>query len=263
MNLNIKNKIALVTGGSNGIGEEISILLAKQGVNIVVTSRSNKNIIKLKKKINAIDPKIKVCGVVVNFLKINWETSFKKAIAKYKFDILVNNAGHNLEITNPYCSTRDWQKVLNLNFLNSVSITNMVIQNMKKKNWGRIVNISSVAAFENMGPVTYCVAKSSLAVYSHVMGRILASEKKNIVISCVLPGVVKTKNGHWSKVMKTNPSRAKKYLKERCPLGRFGTSEEIANVVLFYCSDLASFSQGSIVSVDGGQSRNYMSHTYL
>ena len=124
---------------------------------------------------------------------------------------------------------------------------------MKKNNWGRIVNIASIAAFENMGPVTYCVAKSSLAVYSHVMGRILASEKKNIVITCILPGVVKTKTGHWSKVLKNNPEHAEKYLKERCPLGRFGTSKEIADTIVFYCSDLVSFSQGAIIPVDGGQ----------
>ena len=134
---------------------------------------------------------------------------------------------------------------------------------MKKNNWGRIVNIASIAAFENMGPVTYCVAKSSLAVYSHVMGRILASEKKNIVITCILPGVVKTKTGHWSKVLKNNPEHAEKYLKERCPLGRFGTSKEIADTIVFYCSDLVSFSQGAIIPVDGGQTRNYMSHSYL
>ena len=262
MNYNIKNKTALVTGGANGIGEAISEKLASEGVNLIVTSRTVKNINLLKKKLKKYN--INVQGITLDFLKKNWKNNLTKNISKFKnIDILVNNAGHNLEITNPYCDISDWKKLFDLNFFSIVELTNLVIKKMKKKKWGRIVNISSVAAFENMGPVTYCVAKSSVAVYSHVMGRILATEDKNIVMTCILPGVVNTKNGHWSKVSKTDPARLKKYIKERCPLGRFGTSEEIADAVLYHCSDLASFSHGSIISVDGGQSKNYMSFNYL
>lgn len=261
MKLNIENKWALVTGGANGIGEAITEALAREGVNIVVTSRNSGFIKNIKKNFSKYN--VSIDGIVVDFLKNNWSKSFCKKISKYKFDILVNNAGHNLEITDPYCSIKDWEKIIKLNFYTTVEITNMVINNMKQKGWGRIVNISSVAALENMGPVTYCVAKSATTVYSHVMGRILATENKNIVMTCVLPGVVKTLNGHWQKIIKKNPRVAKKYLKERCPLGRFGNAKEVADVVAFYCSDLASFCHGAIVSVDAGQSRNYMSHNYL
>ena len=114
-----------------------------------------------------------------------------------------------------------------------------------------------------MGPVTYGVSKAALTAYTRTMGRILATESKNVVMSAVFPGVVVTKGGHWDKIIKSNPKRAKDYLKERAPLGRFGKVNEISPVVLFYCSELASFSHGAIVPVDAGQSRHYMYFNYL
>ena len=180
-----------------------------------------------------------------------------------KIDILVNNAGHNLNVTNPYCSRKKWNEVLEINFFNSVEICNLIIPQMKKNNWGRIVNITSCAGLENMGPITYGVAKAALTAYTRTMGRILATESKNIVMSAIFPGVVLTSGGHWDKVLKTRPKHAKKYLQERAPLGRFGRVDEISPVVLFYCSDLASFSHGAIVPVDAGQSRHYMYFNYL
>ena len=151
----------------------------------------------------------------------------------------------------------------NINFFNSVQICNLVIPGMKKRKWGRIVNITSCAGLENMGPVTYGVSKAALTAYTRTMGRILAIESKNVVMTAVFPGVVVTKGGHWEKVLKKNPARAKKYLKERAPLGRFGKPNEIAPVVAFYCSELASFSHGAIIPVDAGQSRHYMYFNYL
>ena len=134
---------------------------------------------------------------------------------------------------------------------------------MKKNGWGRIVNITSCAGLENMGPVTYGVSKSALTAYTRTMGRILATEAKNVVMSAFLPGLVLTERGHWAKVLKTRPSHATKYLKERTTLGRFGTPNEISPIVVLMCSELASFSHGAIVPVDAGQSRHYMYFNYL
>ena len=261
MKLNLKEKTALITGGANGIGEEISLKLASEGVNILVTTRNKKNIVKLKKKLSNFN--IKVDGVVLDFLKNNWLSKLKKFLNKKNIDILVNNAGHNLNITNPYCKKTDWDRVFNINFFNSVQICNIVIPIMKKRKWGRIVNITPCAGLENMGPVTYGVSKAALTAYTRTMGRILAIESKNVVMTAIFPGVVVTKGGHWEKVLKKNPARARKYLKERSPLGRFGKPNEIAPVVAFYCSELASFSHGAIIPVDAGQSRHYMYFNYL
>ncbi|MDA7465990.1 SDR family oxidoreductase [Candidatus Pelagibacter ubique] len=261
MDLGITGKNALVTGGANGIGQAISIDLAKEGVNIFFTSRDDKTIKKgeiLLKKFG-----IKAKGYKVDFLKKAQFSQFLKKIKKLEIDILINNAGHTFDVKDPYCNISDWRKVMSVNFETPVQIINAVVKSMKRKKWGRIVNITSCAGLENSGPVTYTVSKAALTAYSRTMGRILASESQDIVMSALFPGVVATKGGHWDKILKTNPSHAKKYLSERCPLGRFGRVEEISPVVTFYSSKLVSFSQGAIVPVDGGQSKHFMYHNYL
>ena len=261
MDLKIKGKWALVTGGANGIGKEISKELASAGVNLVVTSRTIGPIEKLKKEITNLD--IKVEGVIADFLDQDWINNFSEQVRKYDFEILVNNAGHNLNVTDPYCSVEDWNKVMNLNFFTAVQLSNLLIPKMKSLGWGRIVNITSCAGVENMGPVTYGVAKSSLTVYTRTMGRILATEGGEVVMTAVFPGVVLTEGGHWDKVLKEDPERAKQYLDEKCPLGRFGKPNEISPVVAFYCSEHASFSHGAIIPADAGQARSYMFHNSL
>ena len=261
MNLEIKGKNALVTGGANGVGKSISEHLANEGVNIYFTSRSTQTIIKMEKNLKKF--KVKSKGIKVDFLNKNSFKNFLDKIKKMNIDILVNNAGHTLDLTDPYCSIKDWHNIMNVNFDTPVQIVNALVPKMKKKNWGRIVNITSCAGLENSGPVTYTVSKAALTAYTRTMGRILASECKNIVMTAVFPGVVATKGGHWEKILKTNPAHAKKYLDERCPLGRFGKEDEISPVVTFYCSQLASFSHGAIVPVDAGQSRHFMTHNYL
>ena len=263
MDLGISNKNALVTGGGNGIGEAISTDLAKAGVNITITSRKEKTISKLKNKLSKYD--VKVDGFIIDFLD---EKKTDRLILnikknKSKFDILVNNAGHNLKITDPYCKIEDWRKIMSLNFETAVRFCNLCIPYMKSRDWGRIVNITSCAGIENMGPVTYGVSKAALTAYTRTMGRILATQSNNVVMSAIFPGVVKTKGGHWEKIIKSNPEKAQKYLNERCPLNRFGHVNEVSSVVAFYCSQLVSFSHGAIIPVDAGQARSYMTFNYM
>jgi len=261
MNLNIEGKFALITGGCNGIGKSISLAFANEGVNLILTTRNKLKVKKFIEKLKSYNIEVKV--LELDFLKKNWEKKFKKEISKIKIDILVNNAGHTLNITNPYCDIKDWKKIIDLNFLAPIQICNLIIPKMKKSNWGRIVNITSVAGLENSGPVTYCVSKAQLTAYSRVMGRILATENQNIVMTAIFPGVIATKGGHWEKMKKKNPLHVKKYLNNRTPLKRFGSEKEIADSILFHCSELASFSHGAIIAVDGGQSKNYMPFNYI
>ena len=138
-----------------------------------------------------------------------------------KLDILVNNVGHTLEITDPYTSKEDWSEVMNLNFLCHVEVTNKFLPLMKKNDWGRIINITSIAGLEISGPAPFNAAKAALTSYTRSVGRLLAYENKNIVMTAIAPGVVVTEGGHWEKILKENPEHAKKYLDERVPLKRF------------------------------------------
>ena len=109
---------------------------------------------------------------------------------------------------------KDWEKIMRLNFFIAVEMVNHFINDMKKKNWGRIINITSVAGMEICGPSTYNVSKAALTAYTKSVGRALALEKYNIVMTAVAPGIILTKSGHWNKILKTNPKRVKQYLKD-------------------------------------------------
>lgn len=263
MDLGIKGKKALVTGGASGIGQAIALELAKEGAKVFITSREE---VKLKKTLALLGGK--KAGHGTWECNITDEEAPQKAVEFVRRnlgqpDIVVNNVGSALEITDPFCPVSDWRKLFRLNFEVAVEINNLLIPHMKEQDWGRIVNITSDAAMENSGPVPFCASKAALGAYTRSMGRVLATQTRNVVMTAVMPGVVLTEGGHWEKVLKVRPEHAEKYLRERCPLGRFGKIEEISPMVVFLCSELASFCQGSIVSVDAGQSKHFMYHNFL
>ena len=257
MKLGIKNKVAIVTGGATGIGFAIAINIEKEGAKVVITSRNKSS---LKESILELKKINKSCeGFLIDVSKKNGpELLVKKTINKFKhIDILVNNVGDTLNIMDPHCSENDWIKLFKLILGVAIQMNNLVIPIMNKKKWGRIVNITAGASMENSGPVPYSSLKAAFTAYSRSMARVLATENNNVVMSAVLPGLVLTKRGHWQKVLKERPEHAKKYLKERTTLKRFGYPNEISPMVTLLCSDLASFCIGTIVPVEGGQARHY------
>ena len=263
MNLGIEGKIALVTGGAQGIGSSITRHLLNEGVTVIATSRSQRAFDELiaenaanKDRLITIQSEITADGAIPALVaEINGRG--------LPVDILVNNAGHTMNVTDPYCSMDDWHSVFRLNFDVPVQLVNAMVPGMKARKWGRIVNITSCAGLENSGPVTFSTVKAALTAYTRSMGRVLAIEEPGIVMSALFPGVVVTKGGHWEHVLATNPSHAENYLRERCPLGRFGEIDEIGPIVAVYCSQLASFCHGAIVPVDAGQSKHFMYFNYM
>lgn len=260
MDLKIKNKKCLLTGGCNGIGAEVTKFLLDEGVFVTATTRETSTGKKFKNQL----PEI----IRDNFSFIEGEFSEESKLSKFisennfEYDILINNAGHTCNIKDPSCSLNDWNKVLHLNFLSCVMLVNAVRPYMSKNKWGRIVNITSCAGLENSGPVTFTTAKAALTAYTRSMGRVLAIEDPNIVMTALYPGVIVTEGGHWDLILKENPEHAQKYINERCPLGRFGGVEEFAPAVAFYVSELASFAHGSIIGIDGGQSKHFTQYNY-
>ena len=263
MDLKIKGRTALVTGGVQGIGSSISRQLLAEWVHVIATSRSEAAI----KEFLAEDFAGKE-SFSARCTELTGESDVDKLATGLQregiaIDILVNNAGHTLNVTDPHCSIADWRRVFELNFELPIRLINALVPGMKARDWGRIVNITSCAGLENSGPVTFSAAKAALTAYTRSMGRVLAIEAPKVVMSAVFPGVVVTKGGHWEQVLKANPEHAERYLRERCPLGRFGEIDEIGPIVAIYCSELASFCHGAIVPVDAGQSKHYMYFNYM
>lgn len=257
MDFGIEGRRALVTGAGRGIGRAIANSLAREGAKVAVFSRTASDIQALIEEMGG--TKAGHYGSAFDFepdgspaeLAADLDANFGP------IDILVNNLGGTLDITDPFCSIEDWRRVIRVNLEVAIELNLLLLPNMRRKQWGRIVNIASTASVENNGPITYCTAKAALASYSRSLGRVLAPE--GIVMSAVLPGAVLTEGGYWDNVLKERPAHAETYLKDRCPMGRFGTPDDIAHMVTFLCSDLAGFCQGAIVPVDGGQVRGYFS----
>ena len=166
MDLGIKNKIALVTGGATGIGKSIAINLAKEGSIVIITSRKKKNLIKTLKILKNYNSKSE--GFVVDVTKKNSpKLLINKIIKKFRsIDIVVNNVGDTLGVLDPYCSIDKWIKIFKLILGVAIEINNSAIPYMKKNKWGRIVNITAGAVMENSGPVPYCSMKSAFNAYS-------------------------------------------------------------------------------------------------
>lgn len=264
MKLGIENRLALVTGGAQGIGSSITRVLLAEGAEVVFTTRSPQAAQQFIAELPA--EQGHRCHGIVNDLTgaDSLSTLAAELAARFRpIEILVNNAGHTLNVTDPHCSLDDWRAVMRLNFEVPVELSRLLIPGMRAGGWGRIVNITSCAGLENSGPVTFSVAKAALTAYTRSMGRVLATEGGQIVMSAVFPGVVATKGGHWEKILRENPAHAEKYLAERCPLRRFGEIDEVAPIVAIYCSNLASFCHGAIVPVDGGQSKHFMYFNYM
>lgn len=263
MDLGIDGKIALVTGGVRGIGRAITLELIREGVTVVATTRSSEAITEFRASYPEAESKFIPIQIEITDADLGSALIGPVTNDVGPIEILVNNAGDTFNVTDPYCSMADWRRVWRLNTEVPIELSNLVIPGMKERQWGRIVNITSCAGLENSGPVVFSVTKAALSAYSRSMGRVLAIEEPGIVMSAVFPGVVVTEGSRWAKVLEENPAHAEQYLRERCPIGRFGLEEEISPVVAFYCSQLASFSHGAIVPVDAGQSKHYMSFNYL
>jgi 3-oxoacyl-[acyl-carrier protein] reductase len=263
MEITLKGRIALVTGGAVGLGKAISKKLAGSNATVIMTSRFKDNFSWINDETKELQARLVpfvsdvTCAEGLRELSRFIASNFKSP------DILINNVGHTLEVTDPFANIESWRRVIDLNLLTHIEVTNAFLPEMRRNNYGRIVNITSIAGLEVSGPAPFNVSKAALTAYTRSVGRLLAIECPNIVMTAVAPGIVITEGGHWQKVLINNPNHADRYLKERTALGRFGTENEVTDIVVFLASDLASFFHGSIIQVDGGQSRHYMYHNYL
>jgi 3-oxoacyl-[acyl-carrier protein] reductase len=252
MELGLRGKVAIVTGGATGIGRAIVRALVSEGVLVSFSSRNKDAGLKLSEEL----------GAAVNFVNLSplpedGPAKIYKASTDVfgKADIVINNVGDTLGIIDPMCSIDDWRRVFRLNLEVHVEMNNAALPHMINKGWGRIVNITAGAGLENSGPVPYSAIKSAYTAYTRSMARVVAPQ--GVVMSAVLPGVVLTEEGHWSSVLSQRPEHAAKYLDERTVLKRFGQPDEISPFVVLLCSNLASFAVGSIVPVEGGQARHF------
>ena len=252
MDLNIKNKKALITGASAGLGKAIAEALMQEGVHVCVIAR---NLSKMKEYLSNYEGEN--LALEYDLIEENAPTDMvNEMLEKFGIpDIIIHNVGGTLDISDPFCSIDDWRKVYRFNIEIALEINQILLPKLQEKKWGRVIHISSIASLENQGPVTYCSIKAALTAYTRSIGRVVSSD--GVSVSAVLPGAVYTEGGYWDYTSKNRPEHVAKYLDERMAIKRFGTLEEISKVVAFLSSDYAGFIVGSAIVVDGGQGKGF------
>ncbi len=244
---NIKNKNALITGASKGIGRAISIELAKQGVNIAINYNKSKK--EAEEISNELINKYKVKSIILKGDVSNKnDCSFivQESINIFgNLDILVNNAGiidDNLLIR---MSDEAWDKVLRTNLDSIFYCTKPAIKSMLKNKWGRILNIGSVVGIRgNIGQANYSSAKAGMMGFTKSLAKEVAT--RNITVNTITPGYINTETVDVLK------QEQKDTIMKWIPQGHFGEVEDIAYLAGFLCTEKAKYITGQVISVDGG-----------
>lgn len=239
-------KVALITGGTRGIGKQIAITLSKEGYNIALNFRTENNELEeLKKQIEKNNVNIlTVKGDVSNFQ--DCEQIVKKVIEKFgRIDVLVNNAGITKDMLLARMKEEDFKNVVDVNLCGTFNITKNVINYMMKARFGKIINISSVVGISgNAGQCNYSASKAGIIGFTKSLAKEVAS--RNILVNAVAPGFIQTDMTNCLK------DEVKENISKNIPLKRMGTPEDVANVVKFLVSDDSSYITGQVINIDGG-----------
>ncbi|MEK6255866.1 MAG: 3-oxoacyl-[acyl-carrier-protein] reductase [Chloroflexota bacterium] len=242
----LENRVAVVTGGSRGIGKAIALELAKRGATIVVNYHSSAQ---------------KAEGIVADIVNSGGQASafqadisntdqaqslIKSTIEKYEtIDILINNAGITKDTLIMMMSEEDWDTVQDTNLKGTFNCSKAAVRHMMRKRYGRIINITSVSGqMGNAGQTNYSASKAGQIGFTKALAREIAG--RSITVNAVAAGYVETEI--WDGV----PEDAKEGFLDMIPLGRKGEPEEIAYAVAFLASDEAAYITGQVLAVDGG-----------
>lgn len=241
----IKDKVAVVTGGAQGIGKAAILKYAQEGAAVVIWDMN-------ETKGNELADELKAKGVKALFVQVDvTKTESVEAAVKQTIevlggiDILVNNAGITKDASLMKMTPEQWQAVINVNLTGVFNTTKAVAPHMVEKKSGKIINTSSIVGlYGNFGQTNYVATKSALIGMTKVWARELG--RKGINVNAVAPGFIATD------MVDAMPEAVLTGFKEKTPLGRLGKPEDIANAYLFLASDEASFINGTVLSVDGG-----------
>ena len=256
--MKLEGKVALVTGGSRGIGKAIALTLAEEGANVVI------NYVKNDAEAEDVVEALKLKGV--KSIAVKADVSDRDQVKKMvnsavdelgRIDILVNNAGIGKGGTIMDTSEEDWDRVMSVNLKGPYNCTQEVIRFMLPQRSGKIINISSISGLGGapVGELAYCCAKAGLIAFTTVVAQDLGPYGINV--NCVAPGWTRTdmtKRGTKEKTEELYKLKA-----SMAAVKRIGEPKDIANAVLYLASDDSSFVAGQVIVVDGGR-RDFLSH---
>ena len=245
--MRLSGKVALVTGGSRGIGFATAKILSENGAAVIITARNQE---RLEKSISKIPNSIGIAADIKNSNDV--KNVVNKTIEKFgKLDILVNNAGIFPKIKQLHEIDEDeWNEVLDVNLTGQFRFTKEAIPHLQKTS-GSIINISSdagIKAYQGFNADAYSASKAALILLTKCWA--LEYSKDKIRVNCICPGVVDT--DMTKPFLKTQ--KDKEFMNSEHPIGRIGQPDEVGKAVLYFASDDASWTTGAVLAVDGGES---------
>ncbi len=256
MNLELEGKVALVTGSSRGLGRAIALRLAAEGCALALCARGENALVEVAGEVREMGRPVYCQPLDVTAAENIGAFVDQAAKELGGVDILVNNVGGNRRVAFADSKDRDWQEILEVNFHSHVRFSRAAIPLMRQRSSGVILFISSIFGREAGGPglSIYNTSKSALISLAKIMALELAPE--GIRVNSIAPGSIRFPGGSWDRRCQEDPEGMANFIRDNLPLGRFGTAEELADVVAFLASPRASLITGACLNADGGQSHS-------
>jgi 3-oxoacyl-[acyl-carrier protein] reductase len=253
MDLGLRDKVAIVTGSSRGLGKASARALAAEGARVVLNGRTAATLEDTAAELRGQGALVEAVVADVSTAQGCTELVERAQSAFGQVDILVNNAnsGGRASLDS---SDADWSAAVDGSLWPSLRLTRLVAQGMRERRWGVIVMISSIYGREMGGPASYQVLKSAQLSLSKSLARDLAPD--NVRVLTVAPGSISFPGGSWWQRQQSEPEAMARFVAQDMPLGRFGRAEEVGEVVAFLCSERASLVTGACIPVDGCQGKS-------
>ncbi|HUR32992.1 MAG TPA: SDR family oxidoreductase [Vicinamibacterales bacterium] len=257
MDLELKDKVAIVTGGSRGLGLASAIALAAEGCRVVVCARGESGLMdaaaQLRTAAGADDRILPIAGDVASARDV--EDIVRRAVERFgRLDILVNNVGLAKGATIVDTADAEWQEAFDQTLFPAIRMSRLAVPHMRKQGGGSIVMIASIWGRESGGRMTYNAVKAAEISLAKSMAQQLARD--NIRVNSIAPGSILFPGGSWHKRQQSDPEGIADFVVRELPFGRFGRAEEVGSLVAFLSSPRASWISGASVPVDGCQGRS-------
>jgi 3-oxoacyl-[acyl-carrier protein] reductase len=256
MDLGIKGKNALVTGGSRGLGRAAALSLAGEGVNVAICGRTKGDLDETVGEIEALG--VSCLGVVADVSETASLSALHSLVSDGlgPIDILANNVGGSgAKADIDDTSLDDLRAVFDLNLFGGYELMRLVLPQMKERKWGRIVNIASIYGREHGGKLSYMAAKAALIATTKHAAVSLASS--GVLVNSIAPGSILHAGGTWERFERDNPPEVvDNFIGDNLPMGKWGWPAPVGDLVAFLSSDRADLMTGACIVVDGGQSHS-------
>ena len=256
MDLEIKGRVALVTGGSRGLGRQCALSLAAEGIKVAICGRTGETLDGTVGEIEAAG--VEAMGVVADVSDLSVLDSLHQRVVDGlgPVDILVNNVGGSRSSSDILgTSVDDFKGTFDLNLFGGFQLMKLVIPHMRGQRWGRIINIASIWGREHGGNISYMAAKAGLIGATKHAALTMAGD--GVLVNSIAPGSISHPGGGWERFQNDNPPDVvHSFIDQNLPMGRFGWPEPVGDLVAFLASERASLITGASIVVDGGQSKS-------